>query len=142
MSERRKARAATVSAPHGGIPEPLLSRLHPIWKDPDRVRAAFPEYVHPTDFTPLSFRRLYGSLVIRWALANGYESEQYRGSADWHRLRAAGLGGPQDRPGDTAEDSRLARVAWLDDLAARWQQDDRSRSSRPSKSVRHASGST
>lgn len=89
MSERRKARAATVSAPHGGIPEPLLSRLHPIWKDPDRVRAAFPEYVHPTDFTPLSFRRLYGSLVIRWALANGYESEQYRGSADWHRLRAA-----------------------------------------------------
>jgi hypothetical protein len=107
-------------APDGSIPDELLSRLHPIWKDPDAVRAAFPEYVRPGDFAPLSFPRLYAILLNRWAIANGFVSEQYPHSPDWHRLRAAGVGGPPDRPGDTQEESRLRRVAWLDELAARW----------------------
>jgi hypothetical protein len=121
MSERRKARGVAVVPHGGGIPDPLLSRLHPIWKDPDAVRKVFAEYVRPSDFGPLRFRRLYQTLLIRWAIANGFESEQYPGSPDWHRLRAAGLNGPPDRPGDTAEESRLARVAWDEDLAARWE---------------------
>jgi hypothetical protein len=108
-------------APDGSIPDGLLSRLHPVWKDPGALRAAFPEYVRPGDFTPLRFRRLYGSLLTRWALVNGFGSEEYLGHADLHRLRAAGVNGPPDRPGDTQEESRLRRVAWLDDLAGRWQ---------------------
>ena len=116
MARRRKPEPP---APDGSIPDELLSRLHPVWKDPDAVRAAFPGYVRPGDFAPLSFRRLYATLLNRWAIANGYESEEYPGHMDLRRLRAAGLYGPPDRPGDTREESRLRRVAWLDEMAGR-----------------------
>jgi len=121
------------TAPDGSIPDPLLTRTHPLWKDPDKVRAAFPEYVNAADLSGLRRHDLHSRVMGRWAIANGYESEQWPGSPDWHRLRAAGVGGPPDRPGDTAEESRLARVAWHDDLSARWQQDQPPSPPRPSR---------
>ena len=120
MSERRKARGVAV-VQHGGIPDELLSRLHPIWKDPDAVREMFGRYVNAADLSGLRRHNLHGRVLSVWAVRNGYESEQYPSSPDWHRLRAAGVGGPPDRPGDTPEESRLRRVAWLDDLADRWE---------------------
>ena len=96
MSLRRQARGVA-RAPGGGIPDPLLSRLHPIWADVAAVRK-----------------------MSAWAVRNDYESEAYPRHPDWHRLRAAGVGGPPDRPGDRCEEARLRRVAWTEDRAARW----------------------
>lgn len=107
-------------APDGSIPDELLSRLHPIWKDLDAVRKVFGEYLTEADLSGLRRHDLCNRVLAVWAVRNGFESEQYPGSPDWHRLRAAGLYGPPDRPGDTPEESRLARVAWLDELAAKW----------------------
>ena len=97
MSERRKARAVARVA-GGGIPEPLLSRLHPLWADVAAVRKMFGQYVTAADLSGLRRHNLHGRVLSVWAVRNSYESEQYPLSPDWHRLRAAGVGGPPDRP--------------------------------------------
>jgi hypothetical protein len=112
-------------APDGSIPDELLSRLHPIWKDPAAVREVFGQYVTQADLSGLRRHNLHGRVLSVWAVRNGYESEQYPSSPDWHRLRAAGVGGPPDCPGDTQEESRLRRVAWLDEMADRWRPRER-----------------
>lgn len=117
MARRRRPEPP---APDGSIPDPLLSRSHPLWADVAAVREMFGQYLTEADLSGLRRHNLHNRVLAVWAVRNGFESEQYPGSPDWHRLNAAGLNGPRDRPGDTPEESRLRRVAWLDDLAARW----------------------
>jgi hypothetical protein len=74
----------------GEVPEELQSRLHPIWGDVDEVRARFPEHV-PRVVSDIGGRRLHGTVLRSWAIANGFVSTKWPGHLDWHRLRSAAL---------------------------------------------------
>lgn len=88
MSSRRAARGrlASRSGTDGGMPLELGSQLHPLWRDPQAVARAFPEYVKPEDLIPLRVRLLYHRVLDRWAVAHGYADAH--GCVDWHALRA------------------------------------------------------
>ena len=89
MARRRAAVPTLARSDH---PPELRSRLDPIWRDESALRARFGEYLSASEFRAMRLgRSLHNTVLTRWALANGFESTRYAGSADWHQLRAVGV---------------------------------------------------
>ncbi len=81
----------------GDLPEELALRAHPIWRDPRAVARRFPEYLPQSELRRRRPSLLYAAVLRGWALAHGFEDRKFRGSPDWHALRAAGLGSHDTR---------------------------------------------
>lgn len=61
----------------------------PAWRDLAQLRAAFGDLVDTAVETRLrAGGRVDSHLKGRWAIAHGFESETYPGTAEWRALRA------------------------------------------------------
>lgn len=91
MSARRQARAAGASVGFG-LPAEVADPLDPLWRDVRALRAhpVFAAFVDGRVTERLRLGgRAYHSVVNRWAVAAGFESDKYPRTVDWRKLRLA-----------------------------------------------------
>ncbi len=87
------ARVRRYAPQAAGVPPEVGDQLHPLWRDAAALvsHPVFGVYVDRAVLERIGAGgRAYGTVVSRWAVASGFESDRYPRTVDWHALRAAG----------------------------------------------------